>query len=365
MSKDNDLRQEEFIDLMHGTATEPLNILKEPATLLDKAKTFLMQKKMVVITGVQGSGKTFLAKSLVKDLKKDGNIMEYILISNLAQLRQKPRENINIFIFDGIFYELQLDKEFEKTLKALNEFLDYAGETYLIIIIPSYTWAIHCYEFEAKCYKVLVELDKREDSEKLTILQSLKENYDLFSEVSAKLSELQNDLMVTSFACIGFPALISWMCKQPSIEKLDKCLCYPLQLMRDEISLIKKAKTVGERGKFLVLSYMCLKDGRIDVQNVDRKLFDSLKKKYAPKFEDKDLAKYCVGMVGYYLLNDGDGCYEFDLNIMKKIVFVSLAKDNTKFVKDNCKNDYLKYVIKNNVCPRVMDKWFTECFTKI
>lgn len=70
-------------------------------------------------------------------------------------------------------------------------------------------------------------------------------------------------------------------------------------------------------------------------------------------------------MVGYYLLTAGDGCYEFDLNIMKKIVFVSLTKDSMKSVKDNCKNDYFRYVIENNVCPKVMDNWYTECFTRI
>lgn len=85
-----------------------------------------------------------------------------------------------------------------------------------------------------------------------------------------------------------------------------------------------------------------------------------MKKKYAPKFENKDLVKYCEGMDGYYLLTDGDDCDEFDLNIMKMVVFVCLAKDNTKFVKDNCKNEYFKYVINKNYCPKVMDYWYSE-----
>lgn len=366
MSKDNGLRQEEeSIDLMQNTGTETPNTVKVPTSLFHKAKNFLIQKKMVVITGVQGSGKTFIAKSLVNGLQKHGMKMDSIWICNLDQLNQTPSGKEDVFIIDDIFFELQLYEKFKETLDALNQFLGSAKETYIIITMPSYTWANHCYEFDPKIYKVHVDLDKREENEKLTILQFLKAQYHVSSEVSAKLSELQNDLLVASFACIGFPALVSWMCKQPSVEKFDTYLCYPLQIMRDEISFIKKAKTVGERGKFLVLSYMCLKDGRMDVQNVDRKLFDSLKKKYAPKFEDKDLAKYCEGMVGYYLLTVNDGCYEFDMNIMKKIVFVSLAKDNTKCVKDNCKNDYFKYVIKKSSCPRVMDKWYTECFTRI
>lgn len=47
---------------------------------------------------------------------------------------------------------------------------------------------------------------------------------------------------------------------------------------------------------------MCLKGGIIDIWNVDKIFFDYLKKKYVFKFEDRDLVKYCDGMVGYYLL---------------------------------------------------------------
>lgn len=75
---------------------------------------------------------------------------------------------------------------------------------------------------------------------------------------------------------------------------------------------------------------MCLKGGKIDVQNVDENLFHFLKNMYAPKFDDKNLAEYCNYMVGHYLLSDADGCYEFDLNIIKKTICDSVAEDNCK-----------------------------------
>lgn len=37
-------------------------------------------------------------------------------------------------------------------------------------------------------------------------------------------------------------------------------------------------------------------------------------------------------MEGYYLIQNEDGCYEFDLNIMKKIMFQSLAKKSASYV---------------------------------
>lgn len=347
---------------MQGPASETLNTVKELSNSFEKAKNFLIRKRMVVITGVQGSGKTFLAKSLANVLQNDGKILESNWMCNLNHLHKEPSGKADIIIIDNIFFELQSYEKFKETFDALDQFLNSVGEAYLIITIPSYTWAIHCYEFDTKFYKVHVDLDKREEIEKLSILQSLKTQYDLSSEQLKKLCELQNDLLVTSLDYLGFPALVSWMCKQRSVEKIEKCLCNPLQTIRDDISSLKKSR-IEDRGKFLVLSYMCLKDGKIDVQNVDNNIFCFLKKKYAPQFQDNDLAKYCEGMVGYYLSTDVDGWYEFDLNVMNKIVFNSLVEDTryTKSVKVNCKDDYFQYITKENTsCPCDEDTLYTD-----
>lgn len=359
-------RDEESIDLVQGPPIETTNRAQRPKNVFDKAKDFLTKEGMVVITGVQGSGKTFLAKSLVDDLYMDGNIKESFVICSLSQLYYGASDKIDIYIIDDIFYELQLQEKFKETLDALIVFLDSAEKTPVIITIPSYTMICNKDKFDPNFFKVHVDLDEREESEKSTMLKTFKTQYDVSSEQMEKLTELQNDLLVTSHACIGFPAFVSWMYKQPNTEKMKKCLSHPLTMMSEEISSIKKAETVEERGKFLVLSYMCLRDGKINVKNVDKKLLDSLKERYAPEFTDEDLSKYCESMVGYYLLTDENGCFEFELNIMKKIVFVCLANDCTAFVKKHCKNDYLKYVInKTDVCPTNVEEWYTECFTKV
>lgn len=317
---------------------------------------------MVVITGVQGYGKTYLTKSLVNSLQMDGKIK----ICSLNQLHWGPSKEIDIFIINDLFYVLQRYEKFQETLTALNEFMDEAKNIYLIITIPSYTWVNHCYEFGAQFDNVLVDLEKRELNEKLTILESIKAHYDLSSERLEKLDELQSDLLVTSVECIGFPALVSWLCNQQSVEKMVKCLNHPLQTIREEITSLKNAKTAEEKGKFLVLAYMCFKGGKIELNNVDKKLFDFLKKNYACEIKDEDLTKYCAGMVNHHLLTFDNGYYEFNLNIMNKIVFVSLAKDSASFVKEQCKNGYFNYVItKEDHCPRDVGTWYAECFTII
>lgn len=70
----------------------------------------------------------------------------------------------------------------------------------------------------------------------------------------------------------------------------------------------------------------------MDVINFDKVMFDLLKNKYDFVFVDKKVEEYVRSMVGYYLLRNEDGSYVFDLDIMKKIVFVSVVKENVLFV---------------------------------
>lgn len=70
----------------------------------------------------------------------------------------------------------------------------------------------------------------------------------------------------------------------------------------------------------------------MDVINFDKVMFDLLKNKYDFVFVDKKVEEYVRSMVGYYLLRNEDGSYVFDLNIIKKIVFVSVVKENVLFV---------------------------------
>lgn len=355
------------------------NLIQKPIESSDKikkqtrsfktAKNILSIKETIVITGVQGSGKTFLAKSLVSDLESNGNILRSTWISNISQLSEeteKHRSKEDIFIFDDVFYELQTDQKFTKTFQAINEFMAGTEKPYVIVTIPSYIWKNHSKELKAYFDWVHINLDKRDNSEKRVILQSLLSRYDIPGEQADTICKLENDLLKFTSNSIGFPAIVSWICKQSNEESVQKLLTAPLKSISGKIDSLKISPKVEESGKYLILAYMSLKDGKMDVDNLDQDLFDKIKNKYAPKFRDKDLEKYARTMVGNYLLkNVVDGSYEFDLNIMKKIVFASLAKEDLLFVQEISKNDYLKYIITTELCPDDMDDNYTECFALV
>lgn len=79
---------------------------------------------------------------------------------------------------------------------------------------------------------------------------------------------------------------------------------------------------------------MCLKDWKMDARNIDENCLIP-EKKYAPKFEDKD-----VYVKAWLVINCWyeSAAKKLNWNIMIKIV--RLPKNKT-FDEDNCKNDYL------------------------
>lgn len=322
-----------------------------------------------MITGVQGSGKTFLAASLVNDLDKRKLITKITWISNLTELYQGHKESItemSAYVFDDLFYELQTEQKLKETVKELEKFLQKDAKPYIILTCPTYIWQKLASRegFQPRFSDMHVDLDKINESEKRAVLKSLIKRYILSKGEAEKLCKSQNKLLKRVSTDIGFPGLISWVCSQSSEENIDKLVKYPLQSISEKVASLKKASTEKEAGKYLILAYMSIKDGKMDVCNVDEKLFDILKEKYVPGFPKENREEYVRGMKGYYLSENKEGCFEIDLNILKKIVLVSLATD-IEFFNKHCRIVYSRYVIRTLECPHDIDASFTECFCKI
>lgn len=325
---------------------------------------------MVLITGVQGSGKTFLARLLVNDLKKNESKREMFWISNLTELRElqtKSIKEMNIYVFDGVFYELQTDKKLREAVKVLEFFLNKNEKPFVILTSPTYIWQKLATRegFQARFRDVHINLDKRNESEKRDLLKYLMKRYDVSKEEAENLCKRQDNLLQTAYENIGFPALISWVCKQSSEQSIDTLVGYPLQSICDKVASLKNASSVEERGKYLILAYVGFKDGKMNVKNVDEELFNILKTKYVPGFQNENLEGYVYSMERYYLSKNEDGCFEFDLNIMKKIVLVSIAMDDVVFFQKHCNRIYPQYVIPKEDCPLDIEASYAGCFTRI
>lgn len=117
--RNKDVELQESSNLLQNTI-ESENKTETQTRSFKEAMDILSVKRSILIIGVQGSGKTFLAKSLVSNLKKNEIVMKSTWISNFSQLRQetmKPIMKEGVFIFGEVFYKIQIEKNSKKHLK--------------------------------------------------------------------------------------------------------------------------------------------------------------------------------------------------------------------------------------------------------
>ena len=119
---------------------------------------------------------------------------------------------------------------------------------------------------------------------------------------------------------------------------------------------------------YLILAYMALHKRSLDVNAIDNNLFGELRRKFEPDYDTTNLEKDAEMMViNHLLFKNGHGIFEFNLNILKKIVFVSVAKDtSTVFVQKHCKKDhYLRHILFEKKFEEEIKEDYSECFIKI
>ena len=336
-----------------------------------QAKKILDKHNRILITGVQGAGKTYLAKSLVAELGKKGKKLENLWISDLTQLRAKQNKPIaeGIFILDEIFYELQTKSRVMETFNVLQSFLESSVNKTVLITMPSYIWNKHKDTFtQATLDEVHIDLNQRNTSEKRLILRYFMKQYALSERESGRICGAEIALLEDAGPkAIGFPALILWLCTTPSKENIERLISHPLSAMSREVKSMKESKDKQERGMYLILAYMALHGGVLEVNDVDKNLFGELREKFEPDYDVTDIKKDAEKMtINQFLFKNGNGNYEFNLNIMKKIVFVSVAEDTTVFVQKHCKKDnYLRYIIDKENFEEEIKEDYSECFIKI
>ena len=322
-----------------------------------------------MITRVQGTGKTYLAEYLVSDMEKTKEKLRKLWISSFSQLLKetsKPTRNVELYILDDIFYELLLEADFHQIVTVVNDFMNNFAEICIIITMPSYIWRKHLALFSNTVLNsVQIDLNERDDVEKRFIIKQLISQHIINPTKAKWLSDSDNILMgKTPFTTVGFPAVISWICKKTQEEVYDRLLNNPLKKMSEEIEELKQSHKVEICGKYVILSYVTFHDGVLDQSDMDTPLLHSLIEMFAPGFQEKDLKQYAKDMVGEYLLEIREGVYKIDLNIWSKLVFVSVAKTNLQFAEEKYKKP-TRHVINVEDCPDDLNEAYPECFIKV
>ena len=346
-----------------------------------QAKKILNDHNRILITGVQGAGKTYLAQSLVAEFGKKGKKLEKVWISNLNQLSAKQNEPTgeDILILDEIFYELQTKSRVMETFNELQSILESSVNKTVLITMPSYIWNKHKDTFTQAGLDVFhIDLNHRNTSEKRSILRYLMKQYAVSGEEAVPICRAKRRLLKdicrakrrllkdTGPKAIGFPALISWLCTTRSKENIETLISHPLSAMSREVKAMRESRDKNERGMYLIIAYMALHGRVLDVNALDENLFDELRRKFEPDYDITNLEKDAKKMVtNHFLLRDENGNFEFNLNVMKKIVFVSVAEHNILFVQEYCRKDYLRYIITKGKLEKEIKEDYSGCFYEV
>ena len=173
--------------------------VKEANYSFVKAKNYLEEKNRVVITGVQGTGKTYLAESLVSDMEEKRRKLKKMWISSFSQLleeKSKPTRNVDLYFLDDLFYEVQLDSEFHETLTIVNDFMTNIAEKCIIITVPSYIWRTHFALFsKAWLDDAHIDLNERDNCEKRYIMTQLMSQHYIHPENARRLHSSSDILL--------------------------------------------------------------------------------------------------------------------------------------------------------------------------
>lgn len=138
-----------------------------------------------------------------------------------------------------------------------------------------------------------------------------------------RICKLECELFKYVFLCIGFLVLIFLVCKNLNEKNFDELLKSLFELISNKIVMLK----VKEKVNYLIFVYVSFKGGKVNVNDIDIELFDVFKKVYILGFDDIVINWYVWSLKGY-LFENKIGCFELYLNIIKKVVFVSVVRDD-------------------------------------
>lgn len=357
---------------------ERIALMVPSSTKYTQAQHYLETNHFVALIGIEGSGRTHLAKQLAENMKKYATCWT----SDSQDFeRDTYSSDRKLFILDDVFYVLQNEDEVKTVASKVEKLYQTAQSSYIIVTVPSYIWKRYSDTFSDKeSFKSHVDLNTLSEEERNGILTKHLHLNHIRDDENAHGSALfirkeVKSAIIDSATCmsIGFPSCVAWISKmrdQNDIHEADRFMKLPVSRIRNEVRFLQNSKRNGDKKMFLLLAYTALSGGMLDITQVDKEFLHLLATTLYPNDDHNefldDFEPSLHALEERYIKKQATGKYEFQLDVVRKIVFVVAFENNMHVLKENLNKDLLKrHAVERNKFPIALDVEVAKCFVKL
>lgn len=304
---------------------------------LARTKRAFQIGKFVVLKGIQGAGKTFLAERLREEWIKQNADVKWICEQKYIS---EISEGIGYCILDDLFYELQLEKEVLEVRNMVDELYERVslnGDRKILLTVTSLIMNRYPSLFAKHHYQNMIDLDQLCDEELKEILEFHMEQNNIVrvrndcknGNISATQMSEENyqRIMPTKVSDIvktqgiGMPASIALACRLIEQNKFDEIfgrwIKTPMLWLHSNLK-----RLLDDDNKKLSIIALELVAFQADTLNTEDINFDLLNK--LMKLENCNFSQDCLTVTLKELertyLEEKDGRFTFRVPVVRKVL---------------------------------------------
>ncbi|XP_052680072.1 uncharacterized protein LOC128160782 [Crassostrea angulata] len=324
-----------------GSYQEDPEEKKEMLTLDDdralaRTKRAFQTGKFVVLKGIQGAGKTFLAERLRGEWIKQNADVKWICepkcISEIS-------EGIGYCILDDLFYELQLEKEVLEVRNMVDELYERVslnGDRKILLIVTSLIMDRCPSLFAKHHYQNMIDLDHLCTEDLKEILEFHMEQNNIvragedYRKEKRSTTQMSEDCFERAMATtdydflkgqgIGKPASIALACKLIGQNKFNgqfgRWMKTPVSWLFSDLNSLLNDKR--QKRSIIALTMVAFQPEELSPDNINSDLLNKLMKLENCNFNMNSLIATLKELRTY--LEEKDGHFTFQVPIVRKVL---------------------------------------------
>lgn len=303
-----------------------------------RTKRAFQTGKFVVLKGIQGAGKTFLAERLREEWIKQNADVTWICE---PQYISKISKGIGYCILDDLFYELQLEKEVIEITNMVDELYERValnGDRKILLTVTSLIINRYPSLFAKHHYQNMIDLDHLCTEDLNEILEFHMEQNNIVrvgkdyangKNAAAQLSEENYQRVLTTKyfdICkrrgVGMPASIALACKLTGQNKFNenfsRRIITPMSWLHSDLNSLLNDDS--KKRSIIALALVAFQTDPLSPDNINSDLLN----KFLETFKECEFNRDCLiktmkELKGTYL-EEKDGLFTFQVPIVRKVL---------------------------------------------